>query len=226
MNNLNKNTLVVSTVSIIAIFGFLFLVYSATNKAETSTATVYKEAATVNSNDHIKWSKDKKQILVEYGDYQCPACKSYHTVIKDQIEASSSGMPEVTKNITFVYRQYPLTSIHKHAMEAAQAAEAAGRQNKFYEMSDRLYETQAEWEALPKATDHFIKLANELKLDEKKFTADMNSSGVKDKIQKDMVSGNSVEVQGTPTFYLNGEKMDNVDSFEKFKQILADAAKV
>lgn len=224
MNTLNKNTVLVSIVSIIAIFGFLFLVYSATNKPET-TNTVYKEAKTITADDHVKWSPDKKHILVEYGDYQCPACKTYFTIIKSQIEASGSGMTDVTKNITFVYRNYPLTNLHKHAMGAAQAAEAAGRQKKYYEMSDKIYESQEKWQGLGSATEFFVNLAKELKLDETKFKADMNSKAVKDKIQKDMVSGNTVTVQGTPTFYLDGKKLENITSFDDFKKILAEAAK-
>ncbi len=225
MESFNKNTIITTIVSIIAIFAFLFLVYSATNKPETSTAVVHKDSAAAITGDHVKWSKDKKHILVEYGDYQCPACKTYHTILKTQVEATSSGMPEVTKNITFVYRHYPLTSIHKHAMEAAQTAEAAGMQNKFFEMSDKLYDTQEKWEGLSTASEFFLGLAKELKLDEKKFLADMKSQAVKDKIQKDMAAATSSDVQGTPTFYLDGKKMDNVSSFEQFKQILADTAK-
>lgn len=224
MENLNKNTLIVSIVSIIAIFAFLFLVYSATNKPQSS-GTVYKETITIKPTDHVKWAKDKKHILTEYADFQCPACKGYATVIKDQIEASGSGMPEVTKNITYVYRQYPLTAIHQHAMEAAQAAEAAGRQGKFFEMGDKLYSTQEQWAELPKATDFFMKLAKQLKLDEKKFAADMKDEAIKNKIEKDLVSGNSVDVQGTPTFYLDGKKLEGINSFDDFKKMLADTAK-
>lgn len=220
---MNKNTVIVSIASIIAIFGFLYLVYSATNKPETSNK-VYTEVTKINSDDHIKWSPNKKHILVEYGDYQCPACKSYFTIIS-QIEASGSGMTNVTKNITFVYRNYPLTNLHQHAMEAAQAAEAAGRQKKYYEMGDTLYKNQEKWADLATATDYFTALAKELKLDVDKFKSDMNSSGVKEKIQKDMASGNSVTVQGTPTFYLDGKKLENISSFDEFKKILSDAAK-
>ncbi len=223
MDNLNKNTIIVSIVSIIAIFAFLFLVYSATNKP-AEEATVYKEAMTIKKTDHVKWSPNKKHILTEYGDFQCPACKTYAAFIKDQIEASGSGMTDVTKNITFVYRNYPLTAIHKHAMESAQAAEAAGRQNKYFEMADKLYSTQEKWEGLASATEYFVSLAKSLKLDEKKFVEDMKSAGVKDKIEKDSVSGNSVNVAGTPTFYLDGKKMENIESFDQFKQILKDTA--
>lgn len=224
MDTLNKNTIIVSIVSIIAIFGFLFLVYSATNKGATA-GKIYKEVTTVSADDHIKWSPDKKRLLVEYGDYQCPACKTYFEIIKTQIEASGSGMTDVTKNMTFVYRNYPLTNIHAHAMEAAQAAEAAGLQKKYFEMSDKLYETQEKWEGLSSATDFFLNLAKELKLDETKFKADMNSSAVKDKIQKDMVSGNAVDVRGTPSFYLDGKKLENITSFDDFKKILSEATK-
>lgn len=224
METFNKNTVIISIVSVIAIFAFLFLVYSATNKSSTSDV-VHKEVTSVSKDDHITWSPSKKHLLVEYGDFQCPACKAYHTILKTQIEASGSGMPEVTKNITFVFRDFPLTNIHQHAMEAVQAAEAAGRQNKFYEYGDILFDKQEEWAALPSATDYFMKIAKQLKLDEKKFKADMNSAGVKNKIDSDLSSGTAADVQGTPTFFLDGKKLEDISSFDDFKKILSDTAK-
>ncbi len=223
MDGLNKNTVVVSLVSIIAIFAFLFVVYTATNKPQNTAS--YKEVATVQKDDHVKWSPAKKHILVEYSDLQCPACKSYHDYISTQIEASGSASPEIMKNITFVYRHYPLPSIHQHAIEAATFAEAAGRQGKFFEVANKLFETQEEWSKMVKVTDFFMKIAKQLKLDEKKLQADMKSSGVTEKVQNDTATGNAVDVQGTPTFYLDGKKVEGVTSFDEFKKLLSETAK-
>lgn len=222
---MNKNSIILTIISVVAIFGFLLVVYQATNKPAEVDSTVYEQVKKLNDTDHIKWSSAKKHILVEYSDLQCPACKTYHDFIKQEIEASGSGKPEVVKNITFVYRHFPLTQIHKNAQDAAYAAEAAGKQGKFFEMSDAMFNTQTEWAEKSQVRDYFVELAKKLKLDTEQFKKDMDSKEVKDKVQNDVTSGGQANVNATPTFYLDGKKVDNVRSFDEFVQLLADTAK-
>lgn len=219
---MNKNTILITIVSLIGIFGFLFAVYTLTNKP--SDDTVYNEAKQIESDDHTKWSTAKKHILVDYSDLQCPACKAYHEYLEKEFEASGAASMDIAKNITFVYRHFPLTTIHAYALEAAYAAEAAGEQGKFFPMVDLLFEKQDDWAKADNAKDEFVKLAKQLKLDEKKFKEDMDSSKIQDRVQKDMTSGGTVGVRGTPTFYLDGKKVE-VASFEDFTQLLAETAK-
>jgi len=89
----------------------------------------------ISANDHITGNQSAKVVLVEYGDYQCPACGLYHPITKSLIE-------KYGEQIAFVYRHFPIRSAHKHAQIAGQAAEAAGKQDKFWEMHDKLFETQ------------------------------------------------------------------------------------
>ncbi len=214
---MNKNTIIISIVSVLAIFGFLGLVYFATNKP--AQPQVYAQVNTLAPDDHITWSKAKKNLLVEYSDLQCPACRAYHDVIKEQIESDKS----ITDKITLVYRHFPLTSLHVFAKDAAYSAEAAGKQGKFFEMANLMFDTQDEWENSKNSHDvqeYFFGLAKELKLNLDTYQADVKSDAVKQRVQRDIDSGNAVNVQATPTFFLNGEKLDNIRSFDDFKKLL------
>jgi protein-disulfide isomerase len=216
---MNRNTIVITVLSIIAIFGLLFGVYYATNTPEAPV--LVESMKTVNPGDHTKWAKNSKNVLVEYFDLQCPACKAYHDIIKSQIETS----PEITGKITFVHRHFPLYQAHPNAQSAAYAAEAAGKQGKFFEMVDAIFAQQQEWSQMSNPSDTFLKIATELELDLPQFKRDLSSQAVKDKVASDAQSGNAVGVSSTPTFYLNGQKLSNINSFEEFKILLSETAK-
>ena len=210
---MSRNQIIIGLVSLVALFVFLFVAYTLTNKPES---IVFPEANKVLSSDHAKWAKDKKNILVEYSDLQCPACKSFHEIIKSQVETDKS----ITDKVTFVYRHFPLYQTHQFAEKAAWAAEAAGKQNKFFEYADKLFANQKSWSAGEDIDKKFESYASELKLDLEKFKKDMNSRDVKNKVQADAASGDKFQVNATPTFYLNGKKLDSIRSFDEFTQLL------
>jgi protein-disulfide isomerase len=166
-------------------------------------------AAEQNGNiaDHTKGSDQNKIILVEYGDYQCPSCGGAHPNINTLME-------EYGDDITFIFRNFPLTSIHPNARAAAAAAEAAGIQGKFWEMHDLLYENQSDWSNAN--TDQrltiFSRYAESLELDGEKFTQDMAGAAATAKINFDISLGKSVGAQATPSFFLNGEKLDDASA--------------
>lgn len=164
----------------------------------------------ISASDRIKGSNAKTNILVEYSDFQCPACRSYYPLIKRLVE-------EEEEKFTFVYRHFPLKSIHAQAELAARAAEAAGSQGKFWEMHNMLFENQQLWAGSSSARDTFIKYAEELSLDVEKFKTDMDSSEVKAKVNSDYASGIRANVQGTPTFFLNGKTINNPASYAELK---------
>jgi protein-disulfide isomerase len=139
-------------------------------------------------------------VLEEYGDYQCPPCGILFPVLK-QIEH------EYGDQVRVVFRHYPLTKIHKHAMMAAQAAEAARNQGKFSQMHDRLYGTQNGWKDLADARPTFIGYARELGLNIEQFTRDMDSAAVAQRIASDMQRGSGVGVTGTPTVFIEGQML-------------------
>jgi protein-disulfide isomerase len=197
-----------------ALFGFLLIAYQLTN---APTEKVNIEASSINSTDHLKWSPAKKNILIEYSDFQCAACQSFHQLMRSW-EASSSPDFIITKKLSFVYRHFPLPQ-HPKAMPAAYAAEAAGKQGKFFEMSDLLFNKQDEWKDLANGKDFFIKLAQGLTLDIERFKKDMEADDVKQKVNVDLSSGNAAGVNATPTFFLNGKKLE-FKSLAEFKKLL------
>ena len=218
----NKNILW-GVIAAVVIFGFLTIVYMATSSSSSAPAQVVPETKTIQKTDHVTWSPAKKHILTEYGDFQCPACGAFYQYIKANIENDKT----ITNNITFVFREFPLTTVHQHALEAAYAAEAAGQQGKFFEMGNLLFDSQASWGESKSVTDTFAGFAKQLKLDMDKYNADLKSKTVKDKINADMDSGNNIGVNSTPTYYLDGVKIDtgSFTSLDQFKQALKEAAK-
>ena len=139
-------------------------------------------------------------VLEEYGDYQCPPCGLLYPVLKD-IEH------EYGKQLQIVFHQFPLTKIHKNAMNAARAAEAARIQGKFWEMHDRLYRNQNAWKDLDDPRPVFLQYATELGLNADRFSRDMNSPEVEQRITADMQKGTSVGVTGTPTVFIEGQML-------------------
>jgi protein-disulfide isomerase len=139
--------------------------------------------------------------IVEFSDFQCPACLSVQEPLK-QILKKYDGRVEL------VYRYFPLSSIHKNAQISAQAAEAAGLQGKFWEMHDKLFITQLVWQGIADPRETFTTYAIELGLDKDKFVSDLESQGVKDAINVDLLAATRYRMSGTPTFYVNGVKTE------------------
>jgi protein-disulfide isomerase len=166
-------------------------------------------AAEQNGNiaDHTKGSTENKILLIEYGDYQCPSCGGAHPNI-------ATLMDEYGDDITFIFRNFPLTSIHPNARTAAAVAEAAGVQGKFWEMHDMLYENQNDWSNAntEQRVTIFNQYADTLELNKDQFTQDLTSSNVTSKVNFDMDLGKMVNVQATPSFFLNGEELDSESS--------------
>ena len=140
-------------------------------------------------------------VVVEFSDFQCPACAAVHAPLK-QVLAKYAG------KVAYVHRHYPLTSIHKNALSAAHATEAAYNQGKFFEYGDVLFTKQAEWEGLADPSEKYITYAKELGMDMSKFETDLNSREVADRVSADMVYANRHALSGTPTFFVNGVQVD------------------
>lgn len=154
---------------------------------------------------------DGKVTIVEFLDYQCPACAGYFANVTSKLEKDYAG------RVTFVVRNYPLDS-HPLAVPAARAAEAAAEQGKFSEMYHLLYENYQEWAVAPdgqqlsddtaRAGQLFLGYAERLGLDTAKFTADLDSPAVQARIDKDSADGRTAGVSGTPTIFVNGWKFE------------------
>lgn len=135
-------------------------------------------------------------ILEEYGDYQCPPCGLLYPELK-QVEH------EYGNQVQIVFHHFPLTKMHKNALAAAHAAEAARNQNKFWEMHDRLYRNQKEWSELEDPRPTFISYARQLNLKVEQFTSDMDSNLVDQRISADVARGAAAGVTGTPTVFID-----------------------
>ncbi len=190
-----------------------------TGKDKAAQTNFNGDAAKVQSDDHTIKAPNEKVILIEYGDYQCPACGAAFAPVKAAVE-------QLKDQVTFVFRNLPLTSLHPNAFAAARAAEAAAVQGKFWEMHDRLYETQNAWDNV--ATNQqslFEGYAQELGLNMDQFKADYASEKIADRINRDVASAKSgFNATGTPTFIVNGKKIENPSSTtENYVKLLTDA---
>jgi len=170
----------------------------------------------ITSTDHIWGREDALVTIVEYSDFQCPACRSYSNLINKFMDEESSTTAR------FVYRHFPLEQ-HPNAMPAAKSAEAAGKQDKFFEMYKILFERQPDWENSKDAKSIFITYAEELGLDKEKFSSDYELPEIADRINNDYKSGVKAKVGATPTFFINGKQITNPQSYEEFKKIIGDA---
>ena len=136
----------------------------------------------------------------EYGDYQCPPCGILYPELK-KIE------DEYGNQVHFVFHYFPLSKIHKNAMAAARAAEAARLQNKFWEMHDRLYRNQSSWAEAADPRPIFTTYAEQLGLNSSQFQSDMESNRVEQAILADMERGQSLGINGTPTLLIDGRQL-------------------
>jgi protein-disulfide isomerase len=146
--------------------------------------------------------------LVEYADYECPMCKLVYPMVNELVKR----YPE---KVRFEYHYFPLIQIHPHAMEAALAAEAAGDQGKYWEMHDLLFDRQEQWHATQNVESLFVTYAAQLGLNTKQFADSMHSRDAQTRILQDVERARNAQVQGTPTFFMNNQRLEplpkNVD---------------
>lgn len=154
--------------------------------------------------DNTQGNIEAKVTVIEYGDYQCPGCASAASIL-------DSVVNKYPEDVVFIYRHFPLSTIHPNARAAAAAAEAAGLQGKYWQMHDKLFASQNEWGNLSGAqrTDMFEVYARELGLDSDKLRQGIGLDKVTDKINFDTALGKKVGVTGTPTIFVNGEQVSD-----------------
>jgi protein-disulfide isomerase len=168
----------------------------------------------VGPDDHVEGAADAAVTLLEYGDYQCPYCGEAYLVVKQVQKRMGAKM-------RLVFRNFPLAEAHPYATGAAQIAEAAALQGKFWEMHDMLYEHQ---DALEPA--HLLDYAKHLHLDMAKLETAVESAAVTGRIRSDFTGGVRSGVNGTPSFFINGERFDgNWTDANEFVAALEAAAK-
>src|SRR5213082_3157950 len=149
---------------------------------------------------HIRGNPDAPVTLEEYGDFQCPPCGMFATFV-GQLEK------EYDSRLRVVFRNFPL-GVHEHAREAALAAEAAGLQDKFWEMHDTLYREQETWSKAPNARELFESYAGTIGLNVDQFKKDMDSDKVRERIDSDRALADSLGIKVTPTLFINNHPVD------------------
>ncbi|MCA9360795.1 thioredoxin domain-containing protein [Candidatus Kaiserbacteria bacterium] len=194
-----KNPWFVIGVIVVVLFGGAILLSNSSTKDSNAGVEIIQ---------HITGNPESEVKLVEYSDFQCPACGAFHPVVKQLLS-------EYGDRISFEYKSFPLSNIHPNALSAAMAAEAAGQQDKFFEFHDLLFDNQSEWSAVSVPTTFFLQYAEEIGLDIEQFKKQMKSTLLRDKVKADFDEGRELGVTGTPSFFLNGNKME-FDSYPGF----------
>lgn len=163
----------------------------------------------VGSRDHIQGLIDAPISLLEYGDYECPACGQGYPVVK-------AVQQSLGNSLCFAFRNFPLMAIHPHAEHAAEAAEAAAAQGNFWEMHDLLFENQNALEDEDLARNALI-----LHLDIPLFITQLASGAFSERVKEDVASGLKSGVNGTPTFFINGKLYDGPHAYGPLLAALA-----
>ncbi|HEX8634044.1 MAG TPA: thioredoxin domain-containing protein [Pyrinomonadaceae bacterium] len=186
-----------------------------TTRAQPTAATPRPAAPVSVQNAHVHGRADAPVLIEEYGDFQCPPCGFLHPILK-RLEG------EYATQVRVAFRHYPLRTMHKHADEAARAAEAAALQGKFWQMHDLLFEKQNEWKDAPAARPLFLNYARTLGLDLGKFTQDIDSMAVSNRVRSDEAQGSARGVSGTPTVFVNGREIpfEVITKYDSFRAVI------
>jgi len=199
-------------IAIIIIGGIVYLFSLSVGSSPSDTDT---SLTALSAQDQVKGAfTESKPILVEYSDFQCPACGAFYPSVEEMLA-------EFGDDIVFVYRHFPLSQ-HIHAQITARAAEAAGRQGAFWEMYDLIFQRQTVWSILtgPEVQTTLLSYAEEIGLDVAQFEIDLDDDAIADKVTADYRSGILNKVNSTPTFFLNGEKL-NMQSYTDLRDSVA-----
>jgi protein-disulfide isomerase len=201
-------------IGLLVLIGLLFGGYKIWQFINTPTIPP-EELLVINDNDHAKGNPDASVTLIEYADFECPACAVYSQETKRLAE-------EFSDEIQYVFRHFPLPT-HSSSFEAAKATEAAGEQDMFWEMHDMLFERQSDWMEEGNPLGKFVEYASDLGLDGDKFLDDYESDVVKEKVSSDLTSANQLRLNQTPSFFLDGEKIQNPKGYDEFKSMIESA---
>ncbi len=209
---MSRESKILSAVLVVVV-GAMIGLFALANRSDTAEQKTGDASKIVRDSTH-KTGTGPVQ-LVEFGDYQCPACGAAHPIVK-QILKDYEG------KVTFYFRNYPLTNIHRNAQASALAAEAAADQGKFWEMHDLLYDKQKEWENLTtdNARKKFVEYATGLGMDGARLEKAITEAQFEDIIAQDLADGTALAVNSTPTFYVNGTKFAGGSNYPALREAI------
>ncbi len=210
---MSKQFVIIMAVLVLGFVGFLAF------KDKGKTSNNGGSTGNAQPSEHKIGAGKKGVTLLEYGDFQCPSCGTFFPIV-EQVKAKYGD------DITFQFRNFPLTQIHNNAMSAHRAAEASAKQNKFWEMYTILYSRQQIWSNSKNATQNMEDYASEIGINVEQFKTDFQSTEVNSIINADIAEGNKLGVDSTPTFFINGKKVDDIEpTLESFSKVIDEAIK-
>lgn len=202
---MNKVKWIIFAVVVLAIFGGIIWFGKSNEVKFTGDANKIITEGPI--ADHVKGPQEQKVTLIEYGDFQCPGCGQMYPTVDALTQ-------KYEDKLTFIFRNLPLTTIHPNALAAATAAEAAGKQNKYFDMYDILFQSQQSWSDASVADRGkiFENYATQIGLNVDQYKADLTSPDVTAKISRDTYTGRQIfKASSTPTFILNGQKVETAN---------------
>lgn len=222
MQKTSKTKPLLIIVSAIVVAGIIAIYLSRQETAAESKNAAGGSAATTAplagaENRRIRGAADAPVTLLEYGDYQCPTCGTYHPIVTELLSRYHG-------KLKLEFRHFPLIQAHPNAMSAALAAESAGDQGKFWEMNDLLFEHQNDWSRSPNAEAIFLQYAVQIGLDSNRFMQAMKSPDTQERVLADVRSGSEI-VKGTPTFAINGIVLPDLPNLEGLSDLIASQLK-
>jgi protein-disulfide isomerase len=189
------------------------------NRGKISSVTAAPPANPFGPGGHIRGSAAAAVTVVEYGDYECPPCGTYEPIVTKVLQ-------EFAGKVKLEFHHFPLTTIHPNALLAATAAEAAADQGRYWEMHDILFASRSKWSKAADAEMQFIAMASQIGLDSTAFAKSLRSPETQQRVRDDMARGRDLQVEATPTFFLNGQKVQSAPStFEEFADLIEHALK-
>lgn len=191
-------------ICVVTLGGLILLSKKDSVNVDTVDPSKAVSETTTEIGDQVYGNKASKVVLIEYGDFQCPGCGGAYPQLKTIKETYKD-------QIAFIFRNFPLTAIHPNALAAATAAEAAGLQGKFWEMHNKLYENQTAWSEIDasKRTSIFTGYAEDIGLNVDQFKTDLSDPKIVAKINRDRAFGKKLNVDSTPTLYVNDSKLSS-----------------
>ena len=203
-------------IALVVVFGAVLLI----SKKDASAPEGGNGGSNAQTTEHTRGDNKKNVTLTEFGDFQCPACGAYYPIVEQVYE-------KYKNDIQFQFVNFPLTQIHPNAMLAHRTAQAASNQGKFWEMYNLLYQNQSSWTSLSssQADASFHSYAQSLGLDMTKFDTDQKSQDTNSIINADVNKGKGLGVTSTPSFFIDGKKIDNPKDLDAFNKAIEDAIK-
>ncbi|MDB5188004.1 MAG: Na+/H+ antiporter NhaA [Candidatus Kaiserbacteria bacterium] len=219
METKQRTQLFIGAAFIVLIIGITVVLAAMSGSAKPITGKTSIQTTPVSSSDHVRGNASSSVSVIEYGDFECPACGAYEPIMQKLTQTYGD-------RVAFVFRQFPLYQIHPNAIISAQASEAASLQGKFWAMHDALYSNQDAWSTVSTDTvvkDKFDTYAQSIGLDVAKFNTDVVSQSIVANVQSQLSQGESINIDHTPTFFINGVEIDNPASADAFSKLI-DAA--